>query len=294
MSVKKIKQENPQNNHPASIEQRIRENYHKLPESERKVADLILEFPGELAIYSATELASQAESSKAAVTRLIRRLGFTGFDQARRAARQAQNWGSPLYLMPRVQIPQQGQERIQHHIDQDFHNISKTFETLDTVFLDEIIKSIWQSRRVLILGYRNSHFLAGYLKWQIVQARDQVYLLPEAGESLAEYLAEITEEDLVIVIGFRRRVPEVMRTINAAIAASSKTLYITDPSAKFNNKVSWTIRCSIQGDDPFDRYSGAISLLHFLGVSLMNFAGEKGRKRLKSIEQLHETLHEFG
>jgi len=294
MSNKKSRQKNLQVNHPASIEQRIREKYDKLPDSERKVADLILEFPGELAIYSATELATLAESSKAAVTRLITRLGFTGYDQVRRAARQAQNWGSPLYLMPRVQVAQEGQDRIQHHIDQDIHNISKTFETLDTDFLDEIIRSMWKARRVLILGYRNSHFLAGYLKWQIVQVRDQVYLLPEAGETLAEYLAEITEKDLVIVIGFRRRIPQVTRAINAAISAGSKTVYITDPSAKLNDKVSWTIRCAIQGDDPFDRYSGAISLLHFLGVSLMNFAGDKGRKRLKSIEQLHETLHEFG
>jgi len=294
MSDNKTRQEKQDSIHASSIEQRIRDNYRTLPASERKVADLILEFPGELAVYSATELASQAGSSKAAVTRLIRRLGFQGFDQVRRAARQAQNWGSPLYLMPRVQIPQEGQERIQHHIDQDISNISKTFESLSIEFLDEIIQSIWRAKRVLILGYRNSHYLAGYLRWQIMQVRDQVYLLPETGETLAEYLAEITTDDLVIVIGFRRRVPEVLRTLNAAISTGSKTLYITDPTARLNNEVSWTIRCAIQGDNPLDRYSGAISLLHFLGVSLMEFAGDKGRKRLKTIERLHEILHEFG
>ncbi|MDH3379196.1 MAG: MurR/RpiR family transcriptional regulator, partial [Gammaproteobacteria bacterium] len=56
-----------------SFESRIREQYDALPASERKIADLILEFPGDVAAYSATELAALANSSKAAITRLIRR-----------------------------------------------------------------------------------------------------------------------------------------------------------------------------------------------------------------------------
>ena len=60
-----------------------------MPESERRIADLILEFPGEIAAYSATELAKISGGSKAAVTRLVQRLGFASFDEARRA-------GAPL------------------------------------------------------------------------------------------------------------------------------------------------------------------------------------------------------
>ena len=46
--------------HPGSFEARIRDQYARLPKSERKIADLILEFPGEVAAYSATELADLA------------------------------------------------------------------------------------------------------------------------------------------------------------------------------------------------------------------------------------------
>ena len=45
---------------------RIRVHYQGLPPSERKLADLILDFPGDIAGYSATELADLAGVSNAA------------------------------------------------------------------------------------------------------------------------------------------------------------------------------------------------------------------------------------
>ncbi len=277
-----------------SFESRIRERYKTLPKSERKIADLILEFPGEVAAYSATELAALADSSKAAVTRFIRRLGFTSFEEARRAARDAQNWGSPLYLMPRTPSAEEAEGRIQHHIAQDIQNISKTFENVSAQTLDDIVKAIWRARRVFVLGYRNSHYLAGYLRSQLIQARGDVHLLPAAGETLAEFVADMNREDLVVIIGFRRRVPEITRSLESAALCGAKVVYLTDPTASSESNATWTIHCAVRGEDLFDRYAGAMSLLHYLSVSLMNHAGTTGRARLKDIEALHETLHDFG
>lgn len=277
-----------------SFESRIREQYDALPASERKIADLILEFPGDVAAYSATELAALANSSKAAVTRLIRRLGFSSFEAARRAARDTQNWGSPLYLLPRKPNDAGASGRIQKHIEQDIQNISATFDSLDKATLDEIVTAIWQARRVFVYGYRNSHYLAGYFSSQLIQGRPDVHLLPAVGETLAEYVADMNADDVSIVIGLRRRVPEVIRVLEAAATAGSKILYITDSSASSQFNTNWTIHCSVRGRDLFDRYAGAISLLHFLSVSLMTHAGDAGRSRLKAIETLHENLHEFG
>jgi len=279
--------------HPGSFEARIRDQYARLPKSERKIADLILEFPGEVAAYSATELADLAGSSKAAVTRLIRRLGFKGYEQARRAAREAQNWGSPLYLIPRTQSSESGEVRLQNHIEQDMRSISKTFESLSANQLDQIVKAMWRAQRVFVLGYRNSHYLAGYLRSQMLQAREQVYLLPESGETLAEHLSEIGADDLFIVVGLRRRVKEIRLAIETAAIAGAKILYITDSTAGYPSNVTWTIHCAVRGDDLFDRYSGAISLLHYLAVALIDLSGDEGLGRLKDIERLHETLHDF-
>ncbi len=277
-----------------SLESRIRDRYESLPASERKIADLILDFPGEVAAYSATELAELAGGSKAAVTRLTQRLGFTNFEEARRAARDAQKWGSPLYLMPRETEKTGFENQIRNHIEQDTKNIALTMESLDETGLEAIVDGIWRARRVYVCGYRNSHYLAGYLRWQIIQARPDVNLLPAAGETLAEFLADMGKSDFLVLIGFRRRVPEVSRTVEVAAARGAKVLFITDASARPHNGATWTLRCAVQGSDLFDRYAAAMSLLHFLSVSLMSRSGRKGRGRLKTVERLHEDLNEFG
>ena len=276
-----------------SLEGRIQTHYSSLPDSERRIADLFLEYPGEIAAYSATELAKMSGGSKAAVTRLVQRLGFASYDEARRAARDAQTWGSPLYLLSRETPTGDFAARIQEQIDQDVRNISLTLEALRADIFGDIVDTICEARRVLVLGYRNSHYLAGYARRQIIEVRGDVYLLPAAGETIAEEIADLTSEDILIVIGFRRRIAEVPRAMAAAHAAGAKVLYVTDWSAESTPHATWTIPCAVRGKDLFDRYASAMSFLHFLSVAIVNRLAAKGRGRLQRIENLHEELHDF-
>ena len=277
----------------SSLEGRIRAHYEDLPDSERRIADLILESPGEVAAYSATELAKLSGGSKAAVTRLVRRLGFASFEEARRAARDGQTWGSPLYLLSRETPADSFGSRVQTQIDQDTRNITLTLETLQSDIFSEIVGAICRARRVFFLGYRNGHYLAGYARQQFLIGRDDVYLLPSPGETLAEEIAGLTADDILIVVGFRRRVDEMRQGMAAAGKAGAKILYITDRTAKPSPHATWTIPCAVRGRDVFDRYASAMSLLHFLAVAVFNRLGAKARARLQRIEGLHEDMHDF-
>lgn len=293
MSDRSEPESGEESGHTIGLESRISAHYDRLPESERKIADLILDSPGEIAAYSATELAELAGGSKAAVTRLIRRIGYDSYEAARRAAREGQNWGSPLYLMSRTPARSRFSERIQAHIEQDVRNISLTLEGLRADVFEDIIGRICSADRVYFLGYRNSRHLAAYARTQIMQVRPDVHLMPAAGETIAEYMADMTIRDLLIVIGLRRRVPEVSRAIAKASGAGIDVLYITDWTAPPHPGARWTIPVAVRGKDLFDRYASTMSLLHFIAVSVVDKAGEAGRKRLNRIETLHSGLHEF-
>jgi DNA-binding MurR/RpiR family transcriptional regulator len=276
-----------------ALEAAIREQYAELPDSERRIADLILEFPGDVAAYTATELADLSSGSKAAVTRLVQRLGFSNYDEARRAARDAQAWGSPVYLMHKEAATRDFSQRVQSHIEQDTQNISLTLQSLRPDTLRDIVAAICSARRVICIGWRNSHFLAGYFQWQIVQVRPDVVLLPSAGGTLAEDIAALNENDLLVCIGLRRRVPQTASVMAAAKARKAKVLYITDRTAPPADSATWTIPCAVRGTDPFDRYGAVISLLHFLSVSVVEKMAERGRDHLQSIERLHHAFKEL-
>ncbi|MEC9346886.1 MAG: MurR/RpiR family transcriptional regulator [Pseudomonadota bacterium] len=276
-----------------SLERAIREQYDSLPESERRIADLILEFPGEVAAYTATELAELSNGSKAAVTRLVQRLGFASYEDARRAARDNQNWGSPVYLMFKDQSDKRFSARIQSHVEQDARNTALTMQSLRPDTVRAIVDAFCGARRVLCIGWRNSHFLAGYLQWQIIQVRPDVYLLPTPGGTLAEDIAAMGRDDLLVMVGMRRRVPEVEAVMKAARGLGTRVLYITDMAAPPAAGATWTLPCAVRGTDPFDRYGAALSLLHFLSVAVVEKMAERGREHLQTIERLHDTLNEL-
>ncbi len=275
------------------LEKAIRKHYPELPESERRIADLILEFPGEVAAYTATELAKLSNGSKAAVTRLIQRLGYANYDEARRAARDAQAWGSPVYLMHKTPEPSNFSARVQSHIEQDTQNIAVTLQGLRPDTVRSIVGTICKARRVFCLGWRNSYFLAGYLQWQIIQVRPDVILLPAAGNTLAEEIAGMDENDILICVGMRRRVPQMTTVMNAAHTNKVKVLYITDRTAPPVDSATWTIPCAVRGTDPLDRYGAVLSLFHFLSIAVFEEMAESGRNHLQTIEQLHDELGEL-
>ncbi len=273
---------------------RIQDCYAALPAAERKLADLVLDFPGDVAAYSATELADLAGVSKAAVTRFVQRLGYPGFEAARRAAREARTWGSPLYRLHHGSEPAGGFDR-ERHLACELANLQNTFDGLDPAEFKEIVEALATARRVWLLGYRNSHFLAAYARWQFIQVRDQVQLLPQAGETLAEQMIDMGPDDILVVIGFRRRPPQIEAAMTAAAVAEVPILCLADPAAAgIGRTAKWILRCAVTAAGAFDSYAAAISLLHFLSLELVAKTGAAGRRRLKTIEDMHQTLAELG
>src|SRR5699024_9101475 len=96
------------------LPQRLAAAYADLTETERKVADFAMSRPAELATFSARELAERSGVSGATVSRLVRRIGYGSYEEARREARSLRDIGSPFHLFAEGR-PREGQELLVHH-----------------------------------------------------------------------------------------------------------------------------------------------------------------------------------
>lgn len=276
-----------ENRRPRMLEKRIHSHYDVLPGSERALADLILEFPGDLLVHSATELSERGGVSKAAVTRFVKRLGYQDYREMQREVREAQDAGEPIYLNTGLLGPTIDRSRLQQHFERDIANLRQTFETLNPDDLGEVVGRCVAARRVWVLGFRNSYFVAAYLRRQLIQVRSDVTLVPAPGQVLMEDLAGATSEDLMIAVGLRRRTPtlglamKVVRDLGVPIA------YITDRVAVATPKLAtWTFPCQVRGVSLFDSYVAVMSLANYLCTEIVAAAGETGRARLSRIEDL--------
>ncbi len=272
---------------PRNLERRIHEQYETLPPSERVLADLMLEYPGDLLVYSATALAGRTQVSKAAVTRLVKRLGYADYRELQREVRDAQEAGEPIYLNTSLVQPARKGDSIEMHLERDVMALRQTFEGLQPRDLDEIAARALSARQVWVAGFRNSYFFASYVRRQIIQVRPQVTLLPLPGQLPAEDLAHASSEDLAIVVGLRRRPPQLRTLMTQLGELEVPIAYVTDRGSISTKRLAtWCLPCQTRGMSLFDSYVGVISVLNYLCTEIAALAGESGRERLRRIEDL--------
>ncbi len=275
------------------IDERIEALTEVLPESERKLAQLLSAQPALLATHSATELAEIAGSSKAAVTRFIQRLGYDSFAAARREAREAQRWGAPGFQSAQA-LAAESEEAFGEHLRRDMENLALTFERLAKGVVEPAVSCLAKARRIAVVGYRNSHALAEYFSRQLVLLKDQVSLLPHAGQTIGEDLAGLTGEDVVVILAFRRRMPIVAEIARYALKEGVPTLVLTDAATPAKEiDATWRIVCESRGSAQFDSYAAAMSVLNLLVSALAQRPELQTGKRLRKAERLHEIFEEL-
>lgn len=104
-------------------------------------------------------------------------------------------------------------------------------------------------------------------------------------------MADLGADDVVLAIGFRRRVPAFAAALKAAKAAKATVVLVTDPSGAANVRMAdCTLTCHCRGDSMFDSYVAGVSVVNFLAMQLAEAMGTAGRRRLKMVEHWHEVL----
>lgn len=284
---------NPNASQPGgqSLQRRIEACYARLPGSEQRVANLLLDFPGHLATHSATEIAVLAKTSKAAVSRLVQRLGYDSFATARSEVRSCQQWGSPLYLTSDQTSHDGHPTLLEKQLVNDTENLRRTFEAISPQTIIEIVTALAKAHRVLVVGHRNSATLAQYLRAQLGILRANVDLAPMPSESMAEGLHELGQEDFVIAIGLRRRIASFAKALKIANRRGARVLLLTEPSGiGLAGDATWTLVCHTQGVSMFDSYVSVTSLANLLVSQLAHQLPDKARGRLRAVEAIHEEL----
>src|SRR4051794_13416995 len=162
------------------IDERIADRYADLSPQEQRAAETLLEHLDDLGTYRSAELADLAGVSKATMSRLFRHLGFTDFDEVRDHLRALRSAGEPRRV--------DGTPSTAAHVA---HEADSIRQAVESPVVASVIGVLASARRVLVVGWRNSHPVALHLRQQLVQARGEVRLAPLPGQVVGEELADL-------------------------------------------------------------------------------------------------------
>ncbi|MFS2222223.1 MurR/RpiR family transcriptional regulator HpxU [Pantoea sp. B65] len=273
------------------LDERLRSHYPQLSPQEQRIADFVFDHFDDLISYNSAELARLSGVSKATVSRLFKRLGYEKYKDMRDELRTLRQSGMPL-TDNRDAV--QGNTLLARHYKQEMANLTQWVNSMDTTQFGEIIQALAQGQRVFIIGMRNAYPVALHLRQQLVQARTQVYLLPQPGQTLAEELVDITPEDVVVVVAFRRR-PRIVRPLLQQLQQDNiPVLLICEPQAQGVIALSrWQLFASLDSVSAFDSYASAMSVVNLLANALLHELLSQGRQRIHQIADLYQHLDEL-
>ena len=183
------------------LDERLKGQYASLSPQEQRVADFIFDHFDDLISYNSAELAQLSGVSKATVSRLFKRLGYDKYKDMRDELRTLRQSGMPL-TDQRDAV--QGNTLLARHYKQEMANLTQWVNALDARQFAEALTAMVAARRIVVIGMRNAYPAALHLRQQLLQARGQVLVLPQPGQSLSEELVDLTADDLVDRFGTRR------------------------------------------------------------------------------------------
>ncbi len=270
---------------------RVRASLPDLHPSEHRLAEAVLNFPGDMAGYSASEIASLAGVSNATVSRFVRKIGYGSYEEARKAVRDEGRTGTALLRF--AAGDKSGGTALASHLEQSRLNLEKTFEELDAGAVDELVKAMHSASRVWLAGFRAGYPLANYLSWQVCQVLTQVTLIPRPGETLAETAASFDPKDVLVLIALRRAPKHAASLVEAAIDAGTKIAFIGDIPKIEALQVSWRFRCATTSSGPLLNHTGVLAVCNMIAARIVERSGARGRNRLGRIEDIHDRFAEL-
>ncbi len=220
--------------HPGnpSMAQRIARVLPTLTRSHRQVADYVLAHPLQAATMPIDELAATVGVSVATANRFARALEFEGYPQFRAAL----VLGFETTLAP--------VEKLRHKLERSAtasdvfssalagiqRNIEGTRHALDTHSCERAVEAILKSRRVCVVGFGSSSWLAGLLQRSLDPYCDNVQLLAsvESSSFAAKALTRLQASDLLIAIAYPRYLADTVLLARRAREGGVPVLVLTD------------------------------------------------------------------
>lgn len=268
---------------------RIQSYYSDLNETEKRIADYILQFPEKMMYQSITQVAEDIGVATSTVFRFCKRMGFKGYQTMKLAI--AAETASPIREMAEEKIQEQDQERAvtEKIFNTSIRTFKDTIQMMDFSSLKKAVKLILAAERIEFYGMGASGIVAIDAHHKFIGsglstvAYTDPYLQVRAASQLTDKDAAViistdgTGEDMLLLL-------EVIKETGANIIAI--TSFKRSPLSQKADLVLHTVSSDreMRTNDTISRIV-QLSLIDSIYMNVMNARKEAGANPIEKIKK---------
>jgi DNA-binding MurR/RpiR family transcriptional regulator len=268
---------------PQTLSSYIQSRFDECSRSQKDVAQYIIDHLDEAAFQTAEELARRANTSSSTVVRFSQALGFVGFPELQRAAREeykrahaVADSSSPLFAIERTEF--------ETAVAADYANVEESARKASRATIERAIAAIAGAERIVIAGTDQMAFFASYLRHLLMLLDLRAELVASPSQEALSRLGRIDSETLVIALSAGRPHALVVRAMKLARHRKALTMAITDATLSEVAKLA-QIKLYYSSNSPayVRSHTALLSMLQALAYGVYSRDEEQYADRIKAF-----------
>ncbi|MCF0148629.1 MAG: MurR/RpiR family transcriptional regulator [Clostridium sp.] len=207
----------------------IQSRFPRLSKGQKLIAEYILKSYDKAAFMTAAKLGVSVGVSESTVVRFANELGFSGYPKLQKALQELIK--NKLTTVQRLELSNDYISEgyaLKGVLKADMENIRATLEKINYNTFEEVVKKIFEAKRIYIIGLRSSTALAEFLGFYLNIILQNVRTVGNGISDIFEQMINLEEGDLVIGIGFPRYASRTIDALAFAQDRGANVVAITD------------------------------------------------------------------
>ena len=273
----------------------IQVKFPRMSKGQKLIAEYILKHYDKAAFMTAAKLGISVGVSESTVVRFANELGFSGYPKLQKALQELIK--NKLTTVQRIELSNDyisEESALKGVLKSDMENLRSTLEKINHKTFEDVVQSIFKAKKIYIVGLRSSTALAEFLGFYLNLILDNVHIVAYGMSDIFEQMLTISEDDLVIGIGFPRYATRTIEALSFAQNRNATVVAITDSLlSPLASRADYTLIAQSNMASFVDSLVAPLSVINALIIAVGLREKEKISKTFTDLENLWQEYEVY-
>lgn len=273
----------------------IQGKFVRLSKGQKLIAEYILKNYDKAAFMTAAKLGISVGVSESTVVRFANELGFSGYPKLQKSLQELIK--NKLTTVQRLELKNDyfsDGDALKGVLKADMENIRATLEKINQNTFEEVVKNIFEAKRIYIVGLRSSTALAEFLGFYLNIILQNVKIVSYGISDVFEQMISVGDGDLVIGIGFPRYAAKTIDALAFAQDRTAKVVAITDSLlSPLASKADYTLIAQSNMASFVDSLVAPLSVINALIIAVGMREKENISNIFGNLEKIWQTYNVY-